>query len=270
MNYEKVEFKNKPGNWFRLPLYKKISYTMRRLDERYSPYVDKLQAKEIVLKMCGDKIKVPRTVKILKDHTDLELKDLHENYMLKASHSSGKNYSMKKENNMNNVRALMNYVKKYSIPYDSKYETQYKYLTPRFFIEEKIEDRQFGRNGNAITYMLRCIHGIPHTFTYLDKRKDMQRHYFIEKNRNLKEIIMDYNILKQKEFNFHIEQLPQSIIDRMCEAASILSKPFDFVRMDFYVDKNDNIYFSEYTFSPGHGSQNFDMPTESLLGKLWT
>lgn len=267
---EKVEFKNKPGNWFRLPLYKKIGYTMRRLDERYAPYVDKLQAKEIVLKMCGDKIKVPKTIKVLKNPDDLELKDLNEKYILKASHSSGRNYSMKKEVSTPRLRALINFVKKNYKKYDSPGENQYQYLEPKFFIEEKIEDRQFGRTGNAITYMLRCIHSIPYTITILDKGKNMQKHYMFNKDKTIKEIVMDYASLEQKEFNYKLDMLPQSIINRMWELASILSKPFDFVRVDFYVDKKDDIYFSEFTFSPGHSHQSFNMETEVLLGKLWT
>ena len=49
------------------------------------------------------------------------------------------------------------------------------------------------------------------------------------------------------EKNVCIERPEQ--IDKMLEYASILSKGFPFVRVDFYV-MNDRIYFGEMTFTP--------------------
>lgn len=48
----------KPDRWTTMPLYKKIAYYGRTLNELYAPYVNKLTAKQIVKDMCGDMIQV--------------------------------------------------------------------------------------------------------------------------------------------------------------------------------------------------------------------
>ena len=49
-----------------------------------------------------------------------------------------------------------------------------------------------------------------------------------------------------------IKQKPKSL-DKMLIIAEKLSKPFPFVRVDFY-EIDDNPVFSELTFTPGHNS----------------
>ena len=58
-------------------------------------------------------------------------------------------------------------------------------------------------------------------------------------------------------------------LDLMLKLAKKLSKPFEFVRIDFYIGENDLIYFSEFTFTPNAGKQVFTKDVEYMLGKLW-
>ena len=44
----------KPPNWTNLAFYHKIKYYGKMLTQEYSEYVDKLKAKDIVKKICGD------------------------------------------------------------------------------------------------------------------------------------------------------------------------------------------------------------------------
>jgi hypothetical protein len=55
----------------------------------------------------------------------------------------------------------------------------------------------------------------------------------------------------------------------MLDIAEALSKPFDFIRVDFYC-VDDKIYFSEMTNYPSRGRGKFD-PTDFdfEIGKLW-
>jgi hypothetical protein len=242
---------------------------MNKLNKNFSIYVDKLQAKRIVKHMCGNKIKVPRTVRLLKNYEDITEDDLNTNYIIKAAHSSGCNVVITPYIK-NNVSYIKNRLKKHNRIYIGKNEIQYSYLKPTFFVEEIIDDKQFGKNGNAITYMLRCIHGIPYTMTLLDKKKNMQQHYLFNENKTLKLVQMNYEELHQLKFNYHIDVPKQNLIDKMYNLASTLSKPFEFVRIDFYIGKDDDIYFSEFTFTPGCGWRNFSMDVEIKLGKYWT
>ena len=47
-----------------------------------------------------------------------------------------------------------------------------------------------------------------------------------------------------------------------------LSKPFEFVRIDLYIGI-DGIYFSEFTFTPRNGKQEFTDEKEIEFGKYW-
>ena len=63
--------------------------------------------------------------------------------------------------------------------------------------------------------------------------------------------------------------MPVSIKFKEKTISKILSKEFEFVRVDFYLDKNDNIYFSEFTFTPAAGEQVFPTELEIELSKKW-
>jgi hypothetical protein len=151
------------------------------------------------------------------------------------------------------IQFYLNYWnKEYKI--DGLNEPQYKYIKPRFFIEEKIQDKYSNKiNGFAIVYMIRCLNGKP----FLIHVKNY------EKYSSLYDI--DWNILDYNELNI---SKPKNI-DKMLYYASILSKPFEFVRVDFYIDYNDNIYFSELSFTPSGGKQVFSDKLEIEYGKLW-
>ena len=56
----------------------------------------------------------------------------------------------------------------------------------------------------------------------------------------------------------------------MKKYAEILSKPFEFVRIDFFIDRKNDIYFSEFTFTPLGGKKYYSDEIELKLGKLWT
>jgi hypothetical protein len=55
----------------------------------------------------------------------------------------------------------------------------------------------------------------------------------------------------------------------MLSYAQKLAEPFEFVRIDFYLGKNGEIYFSEFTFTPNNGRPVFTDDIEIELGKLW-
>jgi hypothetical protein len=261
---------NKPKNWSELPLFEKIAFTRKRFTANFAPYVDKLEAKKIVKEVCGDKIHIPKVVRILENCEDISQKDINPEHMIKSAHGSGYNINFYRDMRKNDINVIREKLKENNKKYNPGYETQYKYLEPKFFIEEKVDDKQFGKNGNAITYMLRCFHGVPATITFLDKKLNQQDHYLFNNDKTITKVDIDYSFFeKQKPISFKLDMPNQTMINRMYELASMLSKPFEFVRIDFYIGKGDKIYFSEYTFTPGAGAQNYPMDIEMKLGKLW-
>jgi len=240
---------NKPENWSLLPLYSKISYYKTILNENYSPYVDKILAKNKVKEMLGMRIEVANVIKVLKDMNDLKEVDICDNYILKSSHGSGWNIDLQKEKDINNIKRQMN---KWNKIYDTYEEKQYSHLQPKFFIEEKIEDKIIGKTDSAIVYMFRCIHGEP----VIIGVKYKGEHNIYDTN---------WKILEKK---LKIQIKKPDNLDEILNIVRELSKIFEFVRIDLFLTK-DKIYFSEFTFTPNAGIQFYKWKKEIELGRLW-
>jgi hypothetical protein len=240
----------KPDTWTSLPMYQKIAYYKTVLNQYYSPYVDKLIAKKIVKDLCGEDIKVAKVVRILNGPNDLTQRDLNPEHIIKSSHGSGWNINITPNINLISYKQQL---VGWNIPYSSIHnEEQYKYISPRFFIEEKINDKLHGKNGTADLFSFRCLNGSPISIHI--KRLGLINKYDI-----------DFNSLEIPQFNL---ERPVEL-DKMIELSKHLSKPFEFVRIDFHLDKNSDIYFSEFTFTPNAGYQFFPMDVEERLGLLW-
>jgi len=234
-------------DWLKLPLYKKISYYKSQLDINYSQYVDKLTAKKIVSDICGNRCKIPKVIKILKKYNDLEQSDLNDNHIIKATHGSGWIIDIMHENNLSkNIEKLNSWNKIFSYS-----EKQYSYLLPRFFIEEKITCFYNGLSGSALDVKVFCFYGIP---KFILIRNNDKRNFYD----------MNWVPIKPIEFVFEKPLLFNDIIDISKE----LSKPFEFVRIDLYIGI-DGIYFSEFTFTPRNGKQEFTDEKEIEFGKYW-
>lgn len=241
----------KPVNWSQLPLYKKILHYREQLDERFAPYVDKLKAKQIVKEVCGDAIQVARVVRILSGPDDVTQEDLNPNHMIKATHGCGWNVNI---SDQTDLAAVHKRLAGWNRPYNSDVEHQYAFIEPRFFIEEKIQDPS-APAGRALVYMFRCINGIPVTVG-VKAFDGTQNSYDLE-----------WNLLAAPALPFEVPrpaQLPQ-----MIAMAKALSRPFEFVRIDFHLDSAGQIFFSEYTFTPAGGTRIFSEQIEYILGSMW-
>lgn len=235
----------KPKEWTKLPLFKKIIYYSSQLDEKYAPYVDKIEAKKIVKNICGDSISVAPIIRILESPSDFYESDINVFNMVKSSHGSGWNINMFLNTNVRYVRTKL---KMWNKPY-SITERQYTYIKPRFFIEQKV-DGCYG--GNADVWMFRCIHGEPISIGI--KRGNVQNSYDI-----------NWNPLT----NIKIKGVEKpAVLDKMLELSRQLSKPFEFVRIDFYY-VGGIIYFSEFTFTPAAGAMLFPIEIEEKFGSMW-
>jgi len=226
-----------------VPLYIKLQRYNKTLPKEYYKYIDKIEAKNIVKDILKDDIEVPKTFSILKPGMD-EL-CINPNHILKASHCKNGCYldlGSKKVNNIiikQNINYWMN-------------DIIHNYIESRVFLEEKIDDLILGVTGNAIKYMFICIKGKPEVF--ITKMYEDVNVYDI-----------DLNLLKPKE---HPIDISENNFKRMKKFAEILSSPFLFVRIDFFLGKKDKIYFSEYSFNNGKGKKYFSDEYELKLGKL--
>jgi hypothetical protein len=243
----------KTQDWGDLPMYKKIAYYSTQLHEKYAPYVDKLKAKEIVKSILGDKIKVAKVVRVLTSPDDIHDTDINPDHILKSAHASRWNIDLR--NVKNGVDKIKEYLQRWNKTYSTK-ELQYTFLTPQFYIEEKIVDQLLKRRDMAIVYMVRCVRG---------RACSVGVQYGSKQNiYNLNWYPLDK---PQIDGSFLIPQPKR--LPEMLEMANTLAQPFEFVRIDFYIDVNEDIYFSEFTFTPASGNQVFSLELEHKMGMMW-
>ena len=252
MNADSPFHLQKPKEWRLLPLYVKIQYYKDNLNVSYVPYVDKIEAKRIVKEALDDMIHVAPLVRVLSSPDDVSELDICGNHLLKASHGCGWNIDLAEAGlTVDSIRKSLHAWNK---PYRATHEPHYSWVPPRFFIEEKICDKIHGLTAKAITYCIRCIHGTPFVIGVRDG--DVQNNYDCQ-----------WNPVKPLE----IKGLEKpAALEKMLHVARVLSKPFEFVRIDLYLGEDNAIYFSEFTFTPSAGFKFYPLNYETKFGKLWT
>lgn len=238
----------KPLFWNAYSFSKKISIYKNYLGKEYSIYVDKLSAKEIAISYG---IKVAPLIKVLKNTDDIIQDDLKTGYILKASHGSGWNIFLNETQNVEEIKSQLKYWNK---PYTKYNEVQYKFITPKFFIEQQIVDKYLKRSGSLV-YMIRCIYGNP--IPNIRVRYDQKVNSYNFAWEQIEKFELDIKIEKPK------------YLSEMINYAKDMSKQFEFVRMDFFIDENDDIYFSEYTFTPGAGHSMNSQMLEMVDSSYW-
>lgn len=234
-------------NWSELPFYKKINIYGRQLTNFHARYVDKIEAKKIIQEIAPE-LKVAKLIRILENPDDITDEDIKKDRIIKSAHGSAWNIYL--PNDITFIKNKLNgWNNKY---YSSHIEKQYSFIQPRFFIEEVIKDKLV--SDNLMTYMVRCIKGEPVSLGV--KYKNYINNYTLNWTDLIKQKIQ-FKINKPEELEFILE------ISRK------LSKPFEFVRIDYFIG-TDGVYFSEYTFTPNGGRPVFPNDLEYSLGKLWT
>lgn len=246
----------KPNDWNTLQLYQKIQVYGQNLTEKHAIYVDKLRAKEIVREKLGDLIKVAKVVCVFDNWKSFKMEQLNPKHILKAAHGSGWNLNMTSSTTIADARYHLSIWKGIFQPWVEK---QYTFLTPRFFIEEKIEDAVVSEQGNCLVYMFRYIHG---------ELISLGVGYNINKQQKMNHYDVRWNLVLPPNIPFDIPKPKR--LDEMLRMSKILAEEFEFVRIDFFYDKNDDIYFGEYTFTPKAGNPVFPETLEIEYGKLWT
>lgn len=240
----------KPLLWNIWPLREKIRYYARHLTSDFAPYVDKLSAKRIAQEACGEDLQVARVIRTLEGPRDITDADFVDGRILKSAHASRWNFQLRPGLDMAAVHASLDL---FNQPFLMFHEQQYKTIRPKFFIEEMIEDSVLGRGNLAIVYMMHCVHGTP---LLIRTEKESSRNTYT----------LNWNLIGKEEF-----PLPRpGCLAKMIQCARRLSAPFEYVRMDFFIGKNDVLYFSEFTFTPAAGTAVMPLDVERIISRAWS
>lgn len=207
---------------------------------------DKFMVKEYVAEKLGDSHIIP-TLKSWTRAEDIDFASLPEKYVLKVNWSSGYNIIVKNRNAINE-QEIRKKISHWLLPQQNSYYQTfnwgYKDMKPVVYAEKYIEQI----DGQLYDYKFFCCNG-------------KVKFWFIATNRyeeeNLTHDFFDMEFHKL-EFDYggrsHSKQVLEKprFYDGMIRCAEVLSKPFPFVRVDFY-ETAETFYIGEMTFYPGGG-----------------
>lgn len=244
----------------------KIQY--RKLYEKktlYTKLADKVTVREYVNTLMDEKLKsgelaFPELYGIYDNPEDIRLENLPQSFVLKSNHASGHvilvedKSSLKWKQEVKKMKAWME-----TNFYYVDAEWQYKNIKPKIICEELLDD-------DIIDYRFFCFKGEPYIIkvtrhSYKNRiHVPKQETYFS----NWTPVPFEWN----KEF-VRVQFDKPNNWETMLDIARNLAKGFEFVRVDLYTIR-DQIYFSEYTFTPNSGFEK-DLPLEwdKKLGSMF-
>ena len=182
------------------------------------------------------------------DIKDFDLEELPNQFVLKASHSSGWNLVVKDKSRINWSiwKKHMKYWLSHDIVWNGR-EWHYGEMKPSIVCEKYLEDN----SGGLMDYKFYCFNGTPKFLQVnVDRGLPTSTQNYYDLNWTLLPFGKTYkhnpNVNAEKPVNF----------DEMVRLAVELSQPFPYVRMDFY-EANGRVYFGEFTFFPCSGMPDF-------------
>jgi hypothetical protein len=214
--------------------------------EEYTQMVDKYEVKKYIADIIGEEYVIP-TLGVWERFEDIDFEQLPNQFVLKCTHDSGGLVICKDKSqmDMNAARKKLNKCLARNYYYQTR-EMPYKNVKPRIIAEKYMVDE----SGTELKdYKFFCFNGKVKCLFILVDRFINTRLNFFDRNFKLLPFERGYpNTHKtiEKPLNY----------DKMVELAEFLSKEIPFVRIDFY-NINGQIYFGEFTFTPGNGVEPF-------------
>lgn len=219
--------------------------------------VDKYRVREYI-KECGCGEILNELYGVYDDPSSIPWDSLPDKFVLKWNFGAGMNIVCSDKNSLDYKRVISQLKKwgrvRYWLPHS---EMQYKYTPKKIICEKFLQDDQ---SPDVVPdYKVYCFHGNPEAiFVMHDRGHDIKSEFFD----------MEWNLLENtNKYSSpdHITQKPKCL-KQMIEVSKRLSKPFPFVRCDYYI-VNDKLYFGELTFTPAGG---FYVSQTNIHGKEMT
>ena len=234
----------------------------------------KLNARKPLMEQCADKFAVREYIQslgyghLLNDLLgvydrvqDIDFAALPDRFVIKAAHGSGFNIIVKdkSELNLRHTKRMLKSWLHQNIAWSGR-EWVYRNMPRRIVIEKYLEDE----TGGLRDYKFYCFNGEPAIM-------QLEVGRFTEHNtRNFYD--MDWKLLpfgKELPHDPNIRVEKPKMFEEMKRIASVLCKPFQYVRVDLY-QADGKVYFGELTFFPAGGAPDF-VPSEydAIVGKMW-
>ena len=211
---------------------------------------DKYEMKIYIKEKIGSKYAVP-VLKVFNSANEINFDELPNKFAIKVNWGDGAEFSElvtdKKNVDINKIKFKMNNaIQPWNNLYYSHFFWGYKNVKPKIFVEQYLE-----HDGSDLNdYKVHCFNGEPKLILVCEERS----------NQRMKKTFLDtnWNILpcRRDDGDVNPDVKKPNNLDEMLKIAKILSKPFPFVRVDFY-NVNNQLYIGEMTFHPGCGFESF-------------
>lgn len=228
----------------------------------WSKYADKYEVRKYVEEVGLAHILLPIYGK-WNTAEDIDFENLPSKYILKTNHGCGDSIiinsetSINKKNIIDKINESLN--KTYGI---ESAEIHYSKIKPCVFAEYLLEDTS---SLGLIDYKIWCFNSKPYSILVCSERDDNKHQVNLNIYTTTWENISDKYLTEKYKNTTQIKK-PKHL-EEMLKYASILSKPFEQVRVDLYEIK-DKIYFGELTFTSQGGRMDYYTPEYlEVMGK---
>lgn len=179
---------------------------------------------------------------------DIKWEDLPNKFVIKWNFGWGNNFICKDKSKIDEIetkKLLKKWYKDHNTFWKLYAELQYRNIIPKLVCEKLIETE----NGELpLDYKLYCFNGkSKYVMLCTDRESGHPKYFFFDREKKL--VRLNRRGLSAPN-NFSIP-MPKGY-DKLFEYADKLSKPFPFVRTDFYLE-NGKVIFGELTFTPCAG-----------------
>lgn len=248
--YLKMIYKSNMGKSLNLEKPKKFSEKVQwlKLYDNYSlktDFTDKITVKDFITNIFNGDVKTPFTIQKLRDMSELNLELLPDKFVIKTNHGYKNTMCLSKENFIAKNEELSthyNKLLKLNYAFLSGFELQYKDIVPKIIIEEKLLNKNYGM---PFPYSFMCFNG---DVKYIEHVSIVNNKTYISFQDTKWNVLPFYYLHKQLK---NQSPMPTKLFE-MIEVAKTLAKQFKLVRVDLY-EVDDQIYFSELTFTPCSG-----------------
>lgn len=202
---------------------------------------DKYEVRSYVRDKGLESILVPLCMPVCSDIGEIDFDKLPDQFAMKATHGCEMNLICEDKSKLDKELLLKKAKNWLEHDYSRAcVEIHYRKIPHRIIFEEFLQDAD-----KIIDYKIHCFHGKPDFILVCSERiEGLKLNLYTLDWEPIHEIVGSHKN--------NIEIKKPDDLEKMIEISSILSKDFDFVRVDLY-DINGKIHFGELTFSPASG-----------------
>lgn len=223
---------------------------------------DKYAVREYV-KDCGCSEILNDLYGVYNNVDDINFSDFPNKFVAKLNYGCGMNLICKDKAKLDEMQTRRMFKKWMKSKQHLRFsEMHYSYIEKKIVCEKYLDTNN---NSAPDDYKIYCCNGIPYyVMVCIGRDKGRPKFYYFDCEGNLQRKMTNDGLNAPENFVYN---KPEGW-NEMIEYAKLLSKPFPFVRTDFYL-VDGKVIFGELTFTPAAGLDSKKLEyTDKLLGQL--